>query len=208
MLRKVTVSAVLGLFLLLGACSKNTSKDSNDNTSSSQLVGTYQFAYLTTDVSLTEVGSVLGQSIKVVGSTGYTTTQNTGTVVFTADSAKATNIGYAYDAPVTTIYYQNNVPVDTTVDQSSDVVAPTSSSSKYQIIGADSIYFPGGVLGLDQAVAASPVPITAPTGGHFTIKGDSLIITTKLNTTFADSYNGIPTTATINFTGRIALKKQ
>lgn len=208
MLRKVTSLSGIGVLILLAACSKNTSKDTNGGNTSGQLVGTYQFAYMKTDLNLTESGSYLGQSIKVSGSTAYTTTQNVGTVVFTADSAKGNGIGYSYSAPVTTIYYTNNIPVDTTIDTNSDTVPPTSSSSKYQIIGVDSIYFPGGVLGLDGATAGAPPQVQLPTGGHFSIKGDSLFITTKLNTSFTDSYNGIPTSATVNFNATIAMKKQ
>ncbi|MBS1660173.1 MAG: hypothetical protein JST68_03885 [Bacteroidetes bacterium] len=206
MLRKVTLFAALGFFLLMAACSKNTSKP--DSNGSSSLVGNYTFAYMTTNVNVTESGSYLGQAIKVVGTTGYTTTQNMGTVTFTKDSLIGNGIGYSYDAPTTVIYYANNIPIDTTVDQASETVPPTSSRSTYQIIGADSIYFPGGALGLDGATAGAPVPVAPPTGGHFVVKGDSLFITAKINQSFPDSYNGIPVTATANVTATIAMKKQ
>jgi hypothetical protein len=96
---------------------------------------------------------------------------------------------------------------DTTVQAFTGSVLPTTSTSKYQIIGTDSVYFPGGVLG-GGGITGAPAAIAPPTGGHFTIKGDTLIITTKINQTYPDNIQGVPTTATANVNATITLLKQ
>ncbi|HMI61899.1 MAG TPA: hypothetical protein VK518_13355 [Puia sp.] len=207
MLRKHAYFLVIGFLLLLTACSKNTSKP-NGSSNSTQLVGSYDFLYMTTNINVTESVSLAGQTASVVILSGYKTEQNTGTVVFSADSAMGNGIGYSYDTTAMFIETQPGVGPDTTVQVLSGSVPPTTSTSKYQIIGTDSVYFPGGVLGTGAITAGAPITIAPPTGGHFTIKGDTLTITTKINQTYPDNINGIPTTATAAVNATIILLKQ
>ena len=206
MLRKQTYFLVTGFLLLLAACSKNTSKP-NGSSNSTQLVGSYEFLYLTTNINVTESGSFAGQTGSAVILSGYKTQQNTGTVVFTADSAMGNGIGYSYDTIATVIKILPGAAPDTTVQSLTGSVPATTSTSKYQIIGADSVYFPGGVLG-SGGITGAPAAIAPPTGGHFTIKGDTLSITTKINQTYPDNIEGIPTTATAVVNATIILLKQ
>ncbi|HTI91975.1 MAG TPA: hypothetical protein VL727_15385 [Puia sp.] len=206
MLRKHAYFLVIGFLLLLAACSKNTSKP-NGGSGSTQLVGNYDFLYMTTNIQVTESVSLAGQTATVLILSGYKTQQNTGTVLFTADSAMGSGIGYSYDTSATVIQTVPGAGPDTTVQAFTGSVLPTTSTSKYQIIGTDSVYFPGGVLG-GGGITGAPAAIAPPTGGHFTIKGDTLIITTKINQTYPDNIQGVPTTATANVNATITLLKQ
>jgi hypothetical protein len=207
MLRKHAYFLVIGFLLLLAACSKNTSKP-NGSSNSTQLVGNYDFLYMTTNINVTESASYLGQTATVVILSGYKTQQNTGTVVFSADSAMGNGIGYSYDTTAMVIETDPGAAPDTTVQAFAGSVPATTSTSKYQVIGTDSVYFPGGVLGAGGITTGAPAAIAPPTGGHFTVKGDTLTITTKINQTYPDNINGIPTTATANVNATIILLKQ
>jgi hypothetical protein len=204
-MRKYAFLAVAGCLMLVVACRKNTSTPGGQT---GQLVGNYTFLYLTTNINATESVTYLGQTASVVLAGGYKTVQNTGTVVFTADSAIGKGIGYSFDTTAMEIRNIPGTPADTTYQQLSDTVPPTSSSSKYTIIGADSVYFPGGVLGTGSVLAGSPIPVAPPTGGHFSFVGDTLIITTKINTTYPDNSLGVPATVNANVNATIKLLKQ
>ena len=204
-MRKYAFLVAAGFLLLVAACRKNTSVPGG---TPGLLIGNYNFLYLTTNANITESVTFAGQTASAVFLTGYKTKQNTGTVVFTSDSAIANGLGYSYDTTTTVIENQPGVAPDTTFQPLSGNVPPTSSSSRYQVIGVDSIYFPGGVLGTGSALAGAPAAVAPPTGGHFSFSGDTLIITSRINTTFPDNIQGIPTTATANVNVTIKLLKQ
>jgi len=204
-MRKYAFLVAAGCLVFVAACRKNTSTPGG---SSGQLVGNYAFLYLTTNINVNESATILGQTASATIIGGYKSQQNTGTVSFTADSAIGNGIGYSYD---TTMMVVENLPgagADTTYQRLSDTVPATSSSSKYQIIGTDSVYFPGGVLGTGGALAGAPVAVAPPTGGHFSFVGDTLIITTRINTTYPDNTFGVPATAVANVNATIKLLKQ
>ena len=204
-MRKYAFLVAAGCLLLVVACSKNKS---NPGGQTGQLVGNYTFLYLTTNINANESVSFAGQTASVVLVGGYKTQQNTGTVVFTTDSTIGKGIGYSFDTTAMVIKNLPGAGPDTTYQQLSDTVAATSSTSAYTIIGTDSIYFPGGVVGAGNALAGSPIPVAPPTGGHFSISGDTLIITTKINTTYPDNSLGVPATVVANVNATIKLLKQ
>lgn len=204
-MRKYTFLVAAGCLLLVVACRKNTS---NAGGQTGQLVGNYNFLYLTTTINANESVSFAGQTASVVLLGGYKTKQNTGTVVFTTDSAIGKGIGYLADTTAMVIKNLPGAGPDTTYQPLTDTVPPTSSSSQYTIIGTDSIYFPGGVIGAGSALAGSPIPVAPPTGGHFSFVGDTLIITTKINTTYPDNSLGVPATVVANVNATIKLLKQ
>jgi len=206
MAKRSTLFLVAGLLLLMAACSKNSSKENGAN--SGQLVGNYQFLFLTTAINLTEEASIAGHTAKLVVVSGYKTQQNVGTVVFSADSVIGNGIGYSYDTTTTTTEYDDGVAQPAQVDPFTGTVPPTSSTSKYQLIGTDSVYFPGGVLGAGSVVSGASVPVAPPTGGHYAFKGDTLTIVTNINQSYPDNINGIPTTANAAVKATIYLLKQ
>jgi hypothetical protein len=197
-----------GFLILLAACSKNTSTPGSGQSTSTpaQLAGNYTFLYIDASTNVTEQVSIAGQTAKFVTISNYRTVQNTGTVAFTTDSAFATGLGYTISTTLTAIQYQNGIAIDTVTQPYVQTIPATSSASKYQQIGTDSLYFPGGALGVGSLTAGTP--IVPPTGGHFLIKGDTLTITTKINQTYPDNISGIPTTATALANATIVLLKQ
>jgi len=204
-MRKYGFLVAAACMVLVVACHKNESRPGGQT---GQLVGNYNLVYLTTKSDASESVSYLGQTASVVLIGGYKTQQNTGTVVFTADSAIGNGIGYSYDTTAMAIKTIPGSPKDTTYEQLSDTVPATSSSSKYTIIGTDSIYFPGGVIGAGSALAGSPIPVAPPTGGHFSFVGDTLIITTVINTSYPDNSLGVPATVNASVNATIKLLKQ
>src|SRR5260221_5101413 len=206
MLRKHAYLFGIGFLVLLAACSKNTSVDGNSNPA--PLVGNYQFLYITTAINVTESGNVAGVPVQAVITSGYKTQQNTGTVVFAADSVTGKGIGYSYDTTATIVETVSGTAPVTTVQRFSGTVPANSSTSKYQVIGTDSVYFPGGVLGTGSISTGSQVAIAPPTGGHYAFKGDTLTIVTKINQTYPDNINGISTMATALVNATIFLLKQ
>lgn len=206
MLRKHAYLFGIGFLLLLAACSKNTSKETGTN--STPLAGNYQFLYITTAINVTESGNVAGVPVQAVITSGYKTQQNTGTVVFAADSVTGNGIGYSYDTTATVVETVPGTAPVTTVQRLSGTVPATSSTSQYQVIGADSVYFPGGVLGTGSISTGTQAAIAPPTGGHFAFKGDTLTIVTKINQTSPDNINGVPATATTMVDATIYLLKQ
>jgi hypothetical protein len=75
-----------------------------------------------------------------------------------------------------------------------DVTIPaTSGTSKYQLVGSDSLYFPaGGVFTMGTTGGTQ----TTPEGSKFTIHGDTLVITTSIHQVISQNIGGIPATQT------------
>jgi hypothetical protein len=84
-------------------------------------------------------------------------------------------------------------------------IPPTSGSSKYQLIGSDSLYFPaGGVISMGTGGGTQ----TTPEGSRFTINGDTLAIVTSIHQTTNQNIGGIPATQTDDALETAYFKKQ
>jgi hypothetical protein len=205
MLKTLTFSAAAAFLLILTACHKHN--DGNGNGSSS-LIGTWNFGYikLNAQESLEEVG--LGQDIKQVVFAKFTTTQNTGTVTFTPDSLQSNGVGFTYAYNSVAYQYNNGIlSPDSTVTPVNLSNPPTTSSSKYQLIGKDSIYFPGGGLIPDLGTLGGGAAVTPASGGHYVIAGDSLTITSIVNQVSTQSAGPVVETQTLAGTAIIVMKK-
>lgn len=203
-MRKFSLLAGIGFMVLLAACSKNTSRPSGG--SNSPLTGNYTFLYTTGNVNQTEQVTALGSTFNIVTTGSFRSINNAGTIQFTADSAIATGLGYDIDTTFTMVTYQNGSVANTSSQAFTQSFPPATSTSKYQVIGTDSVYFPGGALGTGSLTGGTQV--APPTGGHFTFAGDTLKITSKLNQTYPDNVSGVPTTAMIVADVTIVLLKQ
>lgn len=135
----------------------------------------------------------------------YITTNNSGTIAFTGSTVNATNLTYeAVFTAVDSSYMDGqlagviSIPYDLPIP-------PTSSSSKYQQIGSDSLYFPaGGAFSMGGTSGTQ----TTPTGSRFTIHGDTLAITTRIHQVVNQNIGGIPATQTNDALEIAYLKKK
>ena len=204
MRRKISLLAGTGLVLLIAACSKNKSIPNGGATS--PLTGNYTFLYTKGNINQTEQATVLGQSFSAVTNGSFRSISNTGTIQFTADSLIAVGLGYEIDTTFTTVTSQNGAVISTSNPAFTQSFPAANSTSDYKVIGTDSVYFPGGALGTGSLTGGTQV--APPTGGHFVFKGDTLLITSKINQTYPDNFEGVPTTATAVADVTIVLLKQ
>jgi len=194
------VSTAVVLFALI-SCHKSN----NGPGDTSQLVGNYQFLYLSAQTQETTVESAAGQNIKMVATVSYKTTQNTGSVTITKDSIASKNVGYTASADESVYTYTNNVLTDSFRTPVDETVPPTSSTTKYDVIGKDSIYFHSGLI---TGLSTGSTP-TIPNGGRFSFKGDTLFITTKLQQNLPpQNQGGTTVSGTVTVQGVIAMLKQ
>jgi hypothetical protein len=167
---------LLVIITVIASCKKDDAK-----TSSASIEGTYSFKGLTAKTNSTITGD---DGEKVVTVTNYSTTNNMGTVVF--DNSKVTNTGLSYsvNSIATGYFYEDNVLIDSTSYPFTVSIPATNSVSSYQLIGADSIYFPNGSISSGLAGGES-----IPSGGRYTIAGNLLTISMRVakDSAFTDS---------------------
>ena len=136
---KFTLLSLIGLSLVIVSCHKSN----NGPGSSAQLVGTYKFLYLSAQTQSISQVSGGGQNEKTVTNTNYKTTQNTGTVTFTADSLASKGVGYSANTTSNSYIYDNGVLTDSISLPFSFSYPASNSTTKYDVIGQDSLFFTG-----------------------------------------------------------------
>lgn len=200
MVKNITVlSAVLVIFFM-GACKKS---NSGSNSSTNPLVGeTWNFVNLSSNANLTATESGL-VSAKIVDLTDFTTIDNSGTITFTTDSMSGSGIGYTIDTTYTTYTYVGSTG-DTVTTPFTTTVAPTSSSTSYQLIGSDSIYFGSGTPFSVSLYAGDTIKIE---GAHFSISGNTLTLTSTIDQAGSVIYEGITAPSVTQITSKITLSK-
>jgi hypothetical protein len=203
MLNRSPLLAIAFCLLLSVACKK--SNNSGNNSGPNPLTGAWNFVGETTNADVTSTGMFGPFTVTVVNLIDFRTINNMGSITFTADSLDAVAVGYTIDTTYTT-YTNTGLSVDTSVSPLMSTVKPANTSSSYQLIGQDSIYFPHGspfVLNIDSI--QPPIQIN---GAHFTLSGSTLTINSTINLSGNETVNGVtaPTTGTIK--SMITLSKQ
>jgi hypothetical protein len=201
MVKNITVLSAVLVILAMGACKKSNSGGSSGSTN--PLSGeTWTFVDLSSDANLTatESGLISG---KIVDITDFTTIDNSGTITFTADSMSGSGIGYTIDTTYTTYTYVGSTS-DTVTTPYTTTIAPTSSSTSYQLIGTDSIYFGSGTPFSVSLYAGDTVKIE---GAHFTISGNTLTLTSTIDQAGNVTYEGITAPSVTQITSKIILSK-
>jgi hypothetical protein len=194
---------VLSFCLLFSVACKKSNHSSNSG--SNPLVGSWTFVGETTNADITSSISIGPITAQVINLIDFRTINNSGSLTFTSDSLDAVGVGYSIDTSYVTIESAGGVS-DTSVSPLTATVKATDTASSYQLIGQDSIYFPNGspfAMNIDSI--QPPIKIN---GGHFTISGATLIITSTISQSGNETINGItaPTTGTISSV--ITLSKQ
>ncbi len=170
----------LAIIAMLASCKKDNS--TNNNTAG--LEGTYTFKSLSAQTTSTLTGSY---GDKVITTSDYTTSNNQGTVVFNSSSLSATGLAYSVNSLATYYLYDGTDLIDSSSYPITFTLPPTSSTSQYQLIGTDSIYFPQG-----SATSSTPgggTTATLPSGGRYSWNGNVLTIKQNVSrdSSFQDS---------------------
>ena len=188
------------MILTMVACKKSNSGSSS---STNPLAGgTWNFVDLSSNANLTatESGLISG---KIVDLTDFTTIDNSGTISFTADSMSGSGIGYTIDTTYTTYTYAGTTS-DTVTTPYTTTISPTSSSTSYQLIGSDSIYFGSGTPFSVSLYAGDTVKIE---GAHFSISGNTLTLTSTIDQAGSVTYEGITAPSVTQIKSTITLSK-
>ena len=200
MVSKITVLSAVLLNWTWGACKKSNSGSST--TANPLAGGTWNFVDLSSNANLTatESGLISG---KIVDITDFTTIDNSGSITFTADSMSGSGIGYTIDTTYTT-YTTVAGTTDTVTTPYTTTIAPTSSSTSYQLIGTDSIYFGAGTPFSVSLYAGDTVKIE---GAHFSISGNTLTLTSTIDQAGNVTYEGLTVPSVTQITSKISLSK-
>ena len=183
MLKKLPLLSLTVLCLILSSCHKNNDAPGN----SGQLTGNYKFLYISLQAQSTGQQSGGGQTLKTITNTNYKTVGNSGTVTFTKDSIFSKGVGYTANTISSSYVYENGTLTDSLSFPLVETYPPSNSSTKFDVIGQDSIVFHGGYLftGLGGNTTVAP-----PSGGRFSFKGDTLFLTSKVSQTLPPQTSG------------------
>jgi hypothetical protein len=176
MLKKLPLLSVIALTLILNSCHKNNDAPGN----SGQLTGNYKFLYSSLQAQSTAQESGGGETLKTITYTNYKTINNSGTVTFTQDSIFSKGVGYSTDVVSMSYVYENGTLTDSISLPLVETYPPSNSTTKFDVIGQDSIVFHGGYLTMGVGGGTTVAP---PSGGRFSFKGDTLLLTSKISQT-------------------------
>jgi hypothetical protein len=197
----IALSSAL-LLLTVVACKK--SNNSGGNSGSNPLTGNWNFVSITSNAKVSASETLGPFTTQIVEITDFTTKNNAGAFTFTADSVATVGLGYTIDTTYTAITTVGGVS-DTTVTPFTTTVTPASSTAAYQLVGQDSIYFPGST---PFSVGVSNGPTVKINGAHYAISGNTLTLTSTINQTANETFNGITAPATTTAKSTIILTKQ
>lgn len=171
----------LAVIVMLAACNK---KDDTTENTTVAIEGTFKLNYITSQTS-SSVTSSYGD--KAVTTTDYTTTNNQGTITLKNSTLTATGFAYSIDAIVRSYLYDGADLIDSLSYPFLYTQPASTSVAKYQLIGADSIYFPEGSV--TTGVNGTGSAQDAPSGGRYSLNGNILTITQHYSrdSTFDDS---------------------
>ena len=197
-MKKHYTAGILALAILIGSCKKD---DSSAN--SSKLQGNYIFKGMTAKTSSTIIAE---DGEKMVTTSEYNTTDNTGTVVWGGSMLSSQGLSYTINSTIKYSEYSGDELIDSFSIPFSYSLPSTNSAATYKLIGADSISFTSGFLtsGTDLSGATD----IAPSGGRYSFSDNQLTITqhASKDSTFEDS--GITYIMNETVTGSILLEKQ
>ncbi len=201
MANKITVLSAVFVMLMMGACKKS---NSNGGSTTNPLAGgTWNFAGLSSNAKLTatvSAGPISGTVIDVID---FRTIDNAGSIAFTADSMAGSGVGYTIDTTYTTYTYIGSTS-DTVTTPYTTTIAPISSSTRYQLIGSDSIYFGSGTPFAVSLYAGDTIRIE---GAHFLMSGNTVTLTSTINQAGNVTYNSITVPSVTQISSTITLSK-
>ena len=178
-MKKHFALCVLTAIVTLISCKKESNTDDNPT-----IEGTYKLKYLTSKTNSTIIGD---DGEKAITTSDYTTIDNQGTIVFDNSNLSATGLSYTVDTIANVYLYQDNQLINSSSYPFNFTLPASNSVASYKLIGADSIYFPGGSL--TAGVGGTGSIQAGPSGGRYTLAGNLLTLTQNVSkdSTFIES---------------------
>jgi hypothetical protein len=189
------------LTMIVVSCNKSKSVEQPQNA----LAGNWTFVSMKVQTKSTVQETIAGSVESAVTTTNYTTIKNAGTITFSTDSLFAVGLTYTVADSVRAYEYENGQFQDSLILPYNLTLPPMNSSSKYQLIGTDSLYFPGGG-GFSPSLPGGQA--TVASGGRIAFNGNSMTLTTKINQTTTQNMGGVSATSVVQATAVITLQKQ
>ncbi|MBX2924850.1 MAG: hypothetical protein KF746_21800 [Chitinophagaceae bacterium] len=179
-------AAVCFFSVIVCSCQKELSLDSslpggnNNNNNNNQLLGSWKFVNLSASTESVAEAVFFGEKVSTVTKYNTVTENNKGSITFDGSNAKVSNLSYEIDTELTVTDYLNGVKGDEFKVPFKFAVPPVSSSSKYQIIGSDSLYLPEGSFFSMPDGSGQTQGFTEPSGAKFSVNGNTLLLTTSV----------------------------
>ena len=195
MRRIPTFLFILFLAFSLLSCQKELSFENGSpgNNNLPSLLGNWKFLVLDVSVESSSTFDYGGIPGRIVATYVATTQNNKGLLTVTADQMKTTDLGYTISANVQLMTYLGGIPVDPQPhEEQLDFDVPSSStSSDYQQIGSDSLYFPNGSIFDFPDTNGQQLPgASDPLDATYAISGDTLFIHSSINKSTTATQNG------------------
>lgn len=189
---------IFSFFISLISCKKD------NGASGSALIGNWNFTSLHAKTTTTDQYNDGSGNYKTITSLEYTSTDNQGTVVINSNTLVGTGIAYKLSTNMFSSIYLENVLQDTFSFPIEVALGPVNSTTKYRLVGADSIYFEGqSLFNVDPSGS-----ITNQTGMRYSISGKTLTLTTTVaQDTVIDNF-GVPTARRIDAVLESKMEKQ
>jgi hypothetical protein len=210
-MKLLKIAPFLLLVAFLSSCSKEESIDSGSGSgnpsSGSGIQGNWKLVSTSGTTSTSTVENTSGIETKAEIILRFSSSNPVGGYNITSSSFKGIGVGYDYNGKLIIRQLENNV---IQFEDSSDIsmpMPPSSSESKYKLIGADSIYFEAGALTGPSAPGSTPVATTA-VGCKYKLEGNRLIFFMKTSIPQLISQNGVTLKVVQSTDVNIVLEKQ
>ena len=217
LMKLLKVIPILLLVAFISSCGKEQSIDSGSGTgngngsgtpaSGASIQGNWKLISTSGTTGTSTIDNTSGTEMKAEILLRYTSKNPVGIYTITSSLFKGVGVGYDYDGRLFIRQYENNV---LQIEDSTDInmnIPPSSSESKYKLIGTDSIYFEAGALTGPSAPGSTPVA-TTPVGCKYKLEGKRLTFFMKMSMPQIITQNGITLKITQSADVNIVLEKQ
>jgi hypothetical protein len=201
---------ILGLIVFFVSCQKEVNLQNQGGSGggtgsggTNSIIGDYDFVGMTAHTNSTVSVATMGQQLKTITVSDYTSESNAGAVKITSNQFISTGLAYSIDTIMNVKTYIDNVLFDDADLPFTASVPPTSSTSPYVRNTADSITVTGA-FGVPDPSGGAP---TGPVGIKLSWSGDTLLLKVATTVTQSISQGGIPGTFTGTVNGVTKLKK-
>ena len=197
------------LIIVISSCTKEESIDSGSGnpSSGSGIQGNWKLISTSGTTSTSTVENTSGTESKAEIILRFSSSNPVGGYNITSSTFKGIGVGYDYNGTLILRQFENNV---LQFEDSSDIsmpMPPSSSESKYKLIGTDSIYFEAGALTGPSAPGSTP-PTTTAVGCKYKIEGNRLTFYMKTSIPQLINQNGITLNVIQSTDVNIVLEKQ
>lgn len=197
MSKKILALSAVVMSVLFVSCKKE-----NSNPSNAEINGTWNFASMETDGSVSQEYTDEFGTTKTINTYDFVSEDNKGTITFDGSKIVSSNLSYSVDYVLTAKTYQDGVLVGTSTLPINQSYPASSSTASYKMVGTDSIYFEGGSMFMGGVTTE-----LIPSGAKLDLQGNTLFMTQYVNQTKTQDIFGIPITTAMNLKVVVKLQK-